>query len=118
MAEPKKKDYATAILLNLVIPGAGYLYMGRKVLGVLVMVIMLALYAGYLSTGTYAFGQMAWGLGFIAAIDGYLGVKKYNDGLTAAGEARLIPCPNCAEKIQPEAKVCRFCQREVAKAVG
>lgn len=24
-----------------------------------------------------------------------------------------VPCPHCAELIQPAAKTCRFCQREV-----
>ncbi len=27
--------------------------------------------------------------------------------------ATLRPCPHCAEPIQPAAKICRFCQREV-----
>lgn len=29
----------------------------------------------------------------------------------------LRPCPHCAEAIQPAAKVCRFCNRDVAPAV-
>lgn len=24
-----------------------------------------------------------------------------------------VPCPHCAELIQPAAKICRYCQREV-----
>jgi hypothetical protein len=32
-------------------------------------------------------------------------------GGVAAG---LVPCPSCAELIQPAAKVCRFCGRDVA----
>lgn len=27
--------------------------------------------------------------------------------------AGLVSCPHCAEKIRPQAKVCRFCQRDV-----
>lgn len=24
-----------------------------------------------------------------------------------------VPCPHCAELIQPEARICRYCQREI-----
>ena len=28
-----------------------------------------------------------------------------------------VPCPHCAELIQPAAHICRFCQREVGEAL-
>jgi len=28
-----------------------------------------------------------------------------------------VPCPHCAELIQPAAKICRFCQRDVGDAL-
>jgi len=28
-------------------------------------------------------------------------------------EQSLIKCPNCAERIQPDAKICRFCKKEL-----
>ena len=31
----------------------------------------------------------------------------------AAQQQGRVPCPHCAELIQPAAKICRFCQREV-----
>ncbi len=31
----------------------------------------------------------------------------------ASSEAARVPCPFCAELILPEAKVCRFCGREL-----
>ncbi len=33
--------------------------------------------------------------------------------LAAGGATGLVPCPWCAEQIQPAAKVCRFCGRDV-----
>ena len=30
----------------------------------------------------------------------------------------LVPCPNCAEPIKGEARVCRYCRRDVAAAPG
>ena len=32
--------------------------------------------------------------------------------LSAQQQGR-VPCPHCAELIQPAARICRFCQREV-----
>jgi hypothetical protein len=29
-----------------------------------------------------------------------------------------VPCPHCAELIQPAAKICRFCQRDVGDALN
>jgi hypothetical protein len=26
-----------------------------------------------------------------------------------------MPCPHCAELIQPEARICRYCQREIGE---
>jgi len=115
---PKKKDFATAILLNLFIPGAGYVYAGRPVLGVVAIVLLLAFSVGFIATGNEQLLSYAGGLGVIAAVDGYLTVKKHNAAIDESSQARLVACPSCAEKIQPEAIVCRHCNREIARAVG
>jgi hypothetical protein len=46
------------------------------------------------------------------------GPKQVSDGIAGArdGENR-IPCPMCAEKILPQAKICPFCKSEVKKEV-
>jgi hypothetical protein len=108
-----KKDYATAILLNLFVPGAGYMYAGRVFLGIVVMCLA---FGPVFFMGPLAFGWAGF-FGLIGAVDGYLTVKKHNDAVDAMtaeiAETELKRCPMCAEKIQREAKVCRFCGKEV-----
>lgn len=111
-----RKDYATAILLNIFIPGAGYIYAGRIFLGVVVLLLCIGPIAASLalldgiSEGVYSWTGL---LAIIGAVDGYLTVKKHNAKFDAD---ELIACPHCAEKIQRAAKLCRFCKREVAAA--
>jgi hypothetical protein len=35
-----------------------------------------------------------------------------------ARSAGLTPCPHCAELIEGQARVCRYCQRDVAAPAG
>lgn len=30
----------------------------------------------------------------------------------------LVPCPHCAERIRPQANVCRYCNRDVQRGVA
>jgi len=46
----------------------------------------------------------------LAIIYGYFWIRA---GFKRAENQGRVPCPHCAELIQPEANVCRFCQREV-----
>ena len=44
------------------------------------------------------------------------GPKQVSDGIDRArGSEGRIPCPMCAEKILPQAKVCPFCKSPVNK---
>ncbi len=42
------------------------------------------------------------------------GPKQVADGIERARKReKRIPCPMCAEKILPEAKICPFCKSEI-----
>lgn len=49
-------------------------------------------------------------LAVLAIIYGFYRIRAGFD--TAATQGR-VPCPHCAELIKAEARICRFCQREV-----
>lgn len=38
------------------------------------------------------------------------GPKQVSDGIRDARSENRIPCPMCAEKILPQAKICPFCK--------
>jgi TM2 domain-containing membrane protein YozV len=106
----KKKDYATAILLNLFLPGAGYIYAGRVFLGVLVLLMSIGASVGY-AMGVESLAGVVGFFAIIGGADGYLTVKKFNEKAEAGDR---MPCPACGESIARGAQVCRFCQRKVA----
>ncbi|MBF0531072.1 MAG: hypothetical protein HQK55_17760 [Deltaproteobacteria bacterium] len=42
------------------------------------------------------------------------GPKQVSDGIKSANrDERRIPCPMCAEKILPAAKICPFCKSNI-----
>jgi hypothetical protein len=45
------------------------------------------------------------------------GPKQVADGIgMATNNEKRIPCPMCAERILPQAKICPFCKSEVRKS--
>jgi hypothetical protein len=48
----------------------------------------------------------------LALIYGFYWIRAY---FQHASEPPRVPCPHCAELIQPAAKICRYCQREVGE---
>src|ERR1700674_4576893 len=65
LEEAKKKSGAVTALLNLFLPGAGYAYCGRWILGVVAMFVV-------------SLGFAAIGIVFILIIDGFLCAGRYN----------------------------------------
>jgi hypothetical protein len=106
----KDKNIWLAILLNFVIPGLGYFYMGRKVLGVLLVVIMLALAFGSMSMGmVQVYGGISFPMFIVTCID--MAILHFKNKANSTKN-----CPFCGEHIRNEAVVCRFCSRELSTA--
>ena len=107
MAVINDRSLPLSIGLNLLLPGAGYLYTGRVILGigVLLIVSLIALGSGVLLL------LPTWlVVNAIMAIDMWILFNKNKAALEAANTRK---CPYCAELIQKEAKVCKLCHRHV-----
>lgn len=72
--ESKKKSGWIAALLNWFLPGAGYMYCGRVILGIIAMLITIAIGVATLGIGLFALIP-------ILIIDGFLCAGRYNKKL-------------------------------------
>lgn len=72
--ETQKKSVGLAVLLNLLLPGAGYMYCGRVFLGVIAFAFVLCM-----SVVTYGFAAIV--LIPVVMIDGALSANRYNSKL-------------------------------------
>lgn len=72
--ESMKKSGAIAAILNLVIPGAGYMYCGRWILGIIAFVFVV-------SMALMSFGVLVLPLWLVMIVDGLLCANRYNKKL-------------------------------------
>lgn len=104
--ETNRKSGALAAGLNIIFPGAGYMYCGRVFLGI------IAFFFVALMVLTFPFVAIPlWG---VLVIDGFLAANRYNSKLDEKISAAMKTCPRCAEKVQPAAQVCKHCGHEFA----
>ncbi len=107
--EQKRKKGWVAALLNLLLPGVGYMYCGNWLLGLVAGPFLLVM----------AFSMGALGLVFapciyiILIIDGFLAANRANNKLNKKINSLMRACPRCAERVLRAAKVCKHCGAEI-----
>lgn len=77
-----------------------------------VVVGLIANSKGRSGFGWFLYGFLIWPVALVHILVAKPETKIVEARQVAAGDARK--CPHCAEIIKAEAKVCRFCGREVA----
>src|SRR6185437_2188295 len=76
--EHSKKSGWLAALLNLIIPGVGYMYCGRWVLGFIVLVFLVPLEVGAVVLSLLGVSWLLLSIDLILVADGFLAARRYN----------------------------------------
>ena len=108
MGAVKEKSLAFAIGLNLLLlPGLGYMYMGKVIVGLIAILLFVGIYV----TTPIVYLLPTWlVMNAILIIDMCI-LKNRNKKKIA--ERNLKKCPQCAELIKREAKICCFCNAKL-----
>lgn len=92
------KSLPLAIGLNILLPGIGYAYYGRIALGILIAAATL--YAFFAAPAWFLLSWLS--LNIVMLIDMMILAKNHQ----SKAEKK---CPQCAETVKKEAKICRHC---------
>lgn len=114
--EMAEKSLPLGIGLNILLPGVGYAYYGREI-GVLIAVGLVIFFFVICLSGNiqilFLLGPFHIFLQIIMALDMLHLSTRYKKELVEYEALKLKyetkDCPNCAERIKKEAKICRFC---------
>lgn len=87
--EAKKKSGWIAALLNLVIPGAGYMYCGRIILGIFVLMLGVVLFLGTFTIPDV--GVFYGSFVLVMIVDGFLCAGRYNKKAITKALAQYHP---------------------------
>lgn len=112
MTKTKEKSLPLAIGLNLLLAGAGYIYMGKWLVGIIGMLLFLAIFWNATLDLVIPTSIV---INVVMALDMWFLFKKRKDKILQESTRK---CPNCAEIIQKEAKVCRFCSNSIGEGVA
>ena len=103
-----------AAVLSFLINGLGQIYNGQVGKGILIFVIQLI----NLALTTIFIGFITGPIVFIWSVyDAYAVAKRLNARAHEQALNSTRPCPQCAERVQLSAKVCRYCGYEFEKAL-
>ncbi|MDD5014784.1 MAG: zinc ribbon domain-containing protein [Atribacterota bacterium] len=103
--EAKRKKGWIAAVLNLFLPGAGYIYCGKIFIGIIVLPFFILM---FFSVGALA-PFLIPSLCFVLIVDGFLAADRANKKIDKKIGDLMKKCPQCAEKVLPDAKICKHC---------
>ena len=100
----KEKNIPLAIGLNILLPGLGYMYMGKVIIGIAALLLIICM---YLITALFTIIFTWFVMNVIMAIDMLILADKNKKIIE---EQTMMKCPSCAELVKKEATICKHCR--------